>query len=493
MIRVVDNGLHIEEGVLRYAWFRLETAEGEKYRCVALRELASVPYDVREGVDTLGRQWAALRGLYNAGVDYVYTALGIFHPEHVGVVQLYGAAGEGTNRETAAGMALEGLAAVEAALANFPQSQTRPPDLRWIEWYLEFVTKRAKNVLALLGHPDPRASKRGLGADGNLPDYAEDDLAEEQNEILFRGLAKLRQDFVFQVTAAHVDRRRLSRALVDVARVASNFASRRRGSVNIGFSLGIPLMAALGQAVSGGQGGTQALAHSTAQGVTQGWGEAHSDSHAVGRSEAWTSGGSETHIVGVSQAQAESEGQGYTRSSADTQSWAHTVSHSVTESTAVSHSQGSGSSWMSGGGVMQGVSGGSTLTHSVSDGTATSSAVAHGVSQSEALSHGGSLSTGYTADAKILGVGIGGGQTVSETVGLTQTSGNTLTTTSGVTQSHTSGWSAGESSGWNAGSVRRGRAVVRRLRARPRRAGTPRRTGRRTPRAARTRRGKRGA
>ncbi|MGB9800976.1 MAG: hypothetical protein ACPLUL_12865, partial [Thermanaerothrix sp.] len=73
--------------MLRYAWFRLETAEGEKYRCVALRELASVPYDVREGVDTLGRQWAALRGLYNAGVDYVYTALGIFHPEHVGVVQ----------------------------------------------------------------------------------------------------------------------------------------------------------------------------------------------------------------------------------------------------------------------------------------------------------------------------------------------------------------------------------------------------------------------
>ncbi len=106
---------------------------------------------------------------------------------------------------------------------------------------------------------------------------------------------------------------------------------------------------------------------------------------------------------------------------------------------------------MSGGGVMQGVSGGSTLTHSVSDGTATSSAVAHGVSKSEALSHSGSLSTGYTADAKILGVGIGGGQTVSETYGLTQTSANTLTTTSGVTQSHTSGWSAGESSGWNAG------------------------------------------
>ncbi len=291
MIRVIDNGLHVEEGVLRYAWFRLETPAGEKYRCVAFRELASVPYDVTRDADTLGRQWAALRGVYNAGVDYLYTALGIFHPEHIGIVQLYGAAGEGASRETAAAMALEGVAAVQAALANFPQSQTKAPDLRWIEWYLEFVTKRAKNVLALLGHPDPRASKRGLGAEGNLPDYAEDDLAEEQNEILFRGLAKLRQDFVFQVTAKHVDRKRLSRTLVEVARVASNFASRRRGSVNIGFSLGIPLLAALGQAVSGGQGGTQAVAHSTAQGTTHGWGQAHSDSHAVGTSEAWTSGG----------------------------------------------------------------------------------------------------------------------------------------------------------------------------------------------------------
>jgi hypothetical protein len=431
MMRVVDNGLQVDEGVLRYAWFRLETAEGEKYRCVAFRELASVPYDVREGVDTLGRQWAALRGVYNAGVDYVYTALGIFHPEHVGVVQLYGAAGEGTNRETAAARALEGLAAVEAALANFPQSQTRAPDLRWIEWYLEFVTRRARNILALLGHPDPRASKRGLGRDGNLPDYGEDDLAEEQNEILFRGLAKLRQDFVFQVTAEHIDRKRLSRTLVEVARVASNFASRRRGSVNIGFSLGIPLMAALGQAVSGGQGGTQATAHSTAQGITHGWGQAHSDSHAVGKSEAWTTGGSETYSTGTSHS--------------------HTDSHATTDSTATSHSEGSGSSWMSGGAVIQGVSGSQTLTHSVSNGTATSSAVAHGVSQSEALSHSGSLSTGYNADVKVLGVGLGGGQTVSESHGLTQTSGQTLTTTSGATQSHTSGWSAGESSGWNVG------------------------------------------
>ena len=108
MISIVDNGLHIEDGVLRYAWFRLDTPHGERWRAVTFRELASVPYDVAKETDTLGRQWAALRGIYNADVDYVYTALGIFHPEHVGIVQLYGAAGEGQNRETAAVMALKG-------------------------------------------------------------------------------------------------------------------------------------------------------------------------------------------------------------------------------------------------------------------------------------------------------------------------------------------------------------------------------------------------
>ncbi|MEW6287059.1 MAG: serine-rich protein [Chloroflexota bacterium] len=431
MIRVLNNGLHIEEGVLRYAWFRLETPEGEKYRCVAFRELASVPYDVSREADTLGRQWAALRGVYNAGVDYLYSALGIFHPDHVGIVQLYGAAGEGESVESAAALALEGAAAVEAALANFPQSQTRSPDLRWIEWYLEFVTKRARNILALLGHPDPRASKRGLGADGNLPDYATDDLAEEQNEILFRGLAKLRQDFVFQVTAEHIDRKRLSRTLVDVARVASNFASRRRGSVNIGFSLGIPLMAALGQAVSGGQGGTQATAHSTAQGTSHGWGAAHSDSHAVGKSESQTVGGSETHSVGTFSS--------------------HTESHATTDSTATSNSRGSGTSWSSGTSTMFGFSGGHT--DSTGSSTAVSNGVSNGTTTSNSNTVGASASAGVGVNgdlsAIVAGVGASGNASVGVSGSHTWGNSNSQSESHNVTNSASSG--SADSSGWNMG------------------------------------------
>ncbi|MFZ5888337.1 MAG: serine-rich protein [Chloroflexota bacterium] len=433
MIRVLDNGLHIEEGVLRYAWFRLETPEGEKYRCVAFRELASVPYDVTRDADTLGRQWAALRGVYNAGVDYIYTALGIFQSEHVGIVQLYGAAGEGTSRETAAALALEGVTAVQAALANFPQSQTRAANLRWIEWYLEFVSRRAKNILALLGHPDPRASKRGLGTDGNLPDYAEDDLAEEQNEILFRGLAKLRQDFVFQVTAEHIDRKRLAQTVVDVARIASNFASRRRGSVNIGFSLGVPLMAALGQAIGGGQGGTQATAHSTAQGTSHGWGEAHSDSHSEGVSEGWTEGGSETHST--------------------SRSWSHTESHAETNSTAHSHSQGRGSSWMSGTSVMSGMS--FSHVESASNGMTVSSGTNHSetAGTSESLSANVGANVGGSADLKILGVGVGGTAGLSGSVGSTVGSSESVSngTSSGVAASASQGVS--NSYGWSSGTA----------------------------------------
>jgi hypothetical protein len=191
-MEILDNGLQIENDVLQYAWYRLGTDQGEHYRCVALRELASLPVDSAEDYNLLGKQWGAVRGLYNAGVNFIYTASGIFTPEHIGVVQFYGAAVDGDTREAAAQKVTEHISAVLAVLANFTQSRTRPPDLRWVRWYIDFVTRRSQNVLAILGYPDPRESARGLGVDGNLPDETGDDLSSEQNELLFRGLAKLR-------------------------------------------------------------------------------------------------------------------------------------------------------------------------------------------------------------------------------------------------------------------------------------------------------------
>ena len=351
-VQVLDNGLYAPEGVLQYAWFRLATPDGERFRCIALRELSSIPIAMREDYDLLGKQWAAVRGLYNAGVHFLYSAAGIFTPEHIGIVQYYGAAAEDFSLQEAASHAQTQIAAVIATLAaSYPQSITRQPDLKWVEWYVEFITRRSQNVLALLGHPDPRETRRGLGKEGELPNNTPEDLASEQNELLFRGLAKLREDFIFQVTAEHLGRRRLTEALVRVAQAASNVASRRRGSIGIGFSVGIPLMAAISNSQGGGYSRSDSQAQSSAEGASHGWGQSHTDSLAHTDSHSQTVGGSETKGVAVSHvdSQADSDSWGHTDSRAHTDSQAQTESRSVTQSNSVSQSnsasQGSSSNW----------------------------------------------------------------------------------------------------------------------------------------------------
>ena len=161
MLNIVDNGLTIKDGNLRYAWFELQKDTRRFFRCVALRELKVIPVSVRDDYDLLGKQWAAVRGLHNAGVNFVYTAMGIYAPDHIGIVQLFGAAGEADSVEEAAEQALIGASTVEAVLANFPQSQLGYPNPDWLQWYLDFITSRGCNIAAVLGHPDPRQGKRG--------------------------------------------------------------------------------------------------------------------------------------------------------------------------------------------------------------------------------------------------------------------------------------------------------------------------------------------
>ncbi|HNB54904.1 MAG TPA: ATP-binding protein, partial [Anaerolineales bacterium] len=153
MLEILDNGLVVQNDVFSHLWFCLRDAnQQERFRAITLRELTALVIDDQELADynVLGKQWGAMRGVYGAGVDYVYTAAGIFTPEHVGVVQFYGAAGDGASLDEAVRRAHTHLGAVEATLSNFPQSQTRPPLTRWMEWYLEFVTQRTQNVVAIL-------------------------------------------------------------------------------------------------------------------------------------------------------------------------------------------------------------------------------------------------------------------------------------------------------------------------------------------------------
>ncbi|MGB8211979.1 MAG: serine-rich protein [Anaerolineales bacterium] len=364
MLTILDNGLCIEDGKFRYAWYRISADDGAPYyRCVAIKQLDAIPVAVREDYNLLGKMWGAMRGLYNAGVNFVAANAGIFNPDHIGLVQYFGAAGEGSDETFAATEALRGMATVEGVMANFHQSRLIPPNADWLRWYLEFITDHGHFIAALLGHPDPRQG-RGTGTkDGAIGDASKDDLALEQNEILFRGLAKLRQNFVFQVLAEHVNRPQLTGALVRIAEMASIVASRRKGAINIGFSLGIPLMAAVGQSLAASQGASQG----TSQGVSQ------SAQHSLGTS----------HQVG--QAHTESQSVSHTEG----KSWSDTVGKSVTD----------------------------TQSHSVTDSQSVSAS--RGTSEGVNAGLNGGLSLGGKADADPAGVGIGlnGGANVGGSLG----------------------------------------------------------------------------
>ena len=72
---LIDSGIRFDQangGDPLYSYFRIETPMGARYRCVALRELRYLTRTDREEDDILGRQWGAVRGLYNAHVNFLY-------------------------------------------------------------------------------------------------------------------------------------------------------------------------------------------------------------------------------------------------------------------------------------------------------------------------------------------------------------------------------------------------------------------------------------
>lgn len=449
-LEILDNGVQLQGDKFHYLWFRLRTPQGERFRVLTLRELAQLPRPLsemgeRENYNFLRRQIAAMRGLHNAQVDFVYTAAGIFHPEHVGIVQLYGASAEADALAEAVQLALQRQAAVDGVMANHIQSRLVLPPPDWIEWLLRFIEEEAHEMLLLLGHPDPRDAPKGL--DDNRVDM--DDLAAEQNEALFRALAALRKNFVFQVTSRRVPRALLARKLVETSRQVTQMASRQRGTKAIGFSLSIPLMAALSQGRSGGYTSARSRSHSQADGVTQGWniGETHGQSHTEGVTH--TTGGGVT----VSKSQAS------TQSHAETNSVAHTTGHAVTVSE--SHTTGMSSSTTSAVSTSTSVSTGSSVGVGGSVASTSGWSTAHTDTTSNSQSSNWSVngSVGYSAQASIGGraslgvvsgnIGASGGPSASVggSYGQGTTTGQSASDTVGQSGSSTVGasWNASQS------------------------------------------------
>lgn len=338
MLTILGNGLRFTD-TLQYAWFQLQKDERIFYRAIALKELSVIPVDVREDYDLLGKTWAAVRGLHNAGVNFIYAATGIYKPEHIGIVQYYGAAAEADGEEAAAKKAMSQIRAVEAILAGgFPQTRLTSPNIDWFRWYLEFVMTKGQYISSILGHPDPRMGKRGA-SDGALGDSSDDDLASEQNEILFRGLARLRENFVYQVLAEQVSRGRMISSLLKVAEAASNVASRRKGAISVGFSLSLPLMAALGQSNTGSQAAGSGHTQSVSNGQSLGWGssfqqsQSSTDGTSHSQSVMHSTGGGQT----LSETSSQSHAVGQSHSVSDGQSWGTTDTSGSSSSSGSSH------------------------------------------------------------------------------------------------------------------------------------------------------------
>lgn len=126
-----------------------------RQRAVRLKELAYLPLEAREDPDILGKQWAAMRGLYHGDVDFIYVAAGLYQPRHVGIVQFYGTSAEAATRAEALAQCAQRMRAVEAVLANFVLSRLADPSAERVRTLLARI-RSLPSLLAILGHPDPR-------------------------------------------------------------------------------------------------------------------------------------------------------------------------------------------------------------------------------------------------------------------------------------------------------------------------------------------------
>lgn len=520
-LRVLSSGAEFDGDHLDYLWFELEEREAGRtyhtFKAIKLRALTHIPVEVRDDPTVLGKMVTVLRGLYNARVDFIHLHAGIFDEPALGIVQVYGVIGVSEKSlYDALGQANLGLSALLAAMANYPQSRLASLNTRQAQWLLDAL-QTMPYALSVVGQPDPREQARGMGRKAPLmtgqPQTPSGEITAQQNEMLMRGMAQVREEYVMITLASRVERDDLAVMLEGIAREASVYASKQRGTRAISFGFALPLALGAGSGRSGGRSYSEGSAEgeSESTGVADGtsrtegtahtegtnWGESHSrsigEAHSVGHSTSTTTGVSVAESKGTSRAQgiAHSDGQTWSESDSqgravsDGQSWAsadtvgRTESQSVTDghgsshTTSVTHSQGQGQSATLGASVGGGVSAqpfgigvganasvNASMTASQNQGVAVAEvngsssmhSETHGVATSQAHSEsvGGSHSVSVS-EGHASSVGGSRGQTLSQTEGQSQGVTRTVTTSTGESnsESHTQSW--GESWGESRG------------------------------------------
>lgn len=449
-LELLEDDLVYTDHHLDHLYFHTREVEGgrelEVHKVVRLLVLDFLPREAREQMTLLQKMRKALKGLYEAEVDFLALVCGIFEP-HLGILQCYGVQGLGEDREEARARASSGIAAVEGVMANFEQSRLRPVTVDMADW-MRAALQEMRFALVGIGQPDPRDNPRGM-VDVRQSAMT-DELQLQQNELLYRGMARLRQEFINVLMAVRVDGEQIYRLQVRNARESSRWASMVEGTKGISLMISIPTI--ISGIVSDGAGTSYSRGTGYTEGDTVGQAEgtAHTDSHGTGSVDGVA------HSQGHTEGFATSEGQAHTVGQSTTESHGRVVSvvgsqggadadtassfQSTTEGEFHSDTEGqahtSGDSWShtTSASASQGGSAGESFSHNLSGSTSMSGGVSLGLNAQGGVSASEGISMGQSQEASW-----GVTETQSDTHGGFESSTHSLSHTDGVSQSESEG------------------------------------------------------
>lgn len=443
--------LSVDEPKTDYIWLRVTERENGReysgYRVIRLLQIRGIPVEARSDSGLLQKMRTVLRGLSGARVNLAYLVAGIYEDPPLGIVQCYGTVSFAESLEEANKKSIRDIALLEAALkAQYRQLRLEPLSERVGGWIYRAL-EEFPYALVAVGHPDPRENARTpkdminplIGAD------ATSSFSLQQNEILYRGMSALREEFMLMVLGYAVPIESISEMLAGYAQEASIWASQQTGvrSASFGISLPAILSGAMADSASRGYGISSGEAESDGTAQTEGLASTEGKANTIGRTT--TDGWSHTVSQGVTETTSvtNSEGEAHSEGIAHSRSTSHSSGSSHTEGTATSHTEsraitGSGSIAPAGVGLSVSYSHGwsDTTMSSSSDTTMSSSSSSSGTTESQSDTVSSGVARGVSS-AVSRSESFGTSHSVSNSVANTESESETVSSSDTRSQSHT--------------------------------------------------------
>jgi len=352
-LEVHESGMvFTPNGAMDYFWLQLTERENGQvfsgYRIVRLMQVRAIPVEARSDAGLLQKMRAVLRGLGGAKVNLAYLAAGIFDDPPLGIIQCYGVIAFDPDRETAVRKSLRDLTALEAALkGQYRQLRLESVSLRVAHWLYKALDDMP-HAMVTVGHPDPRETSRAGNHNLQNPLISGDQAAQgyslQQNEILYRGMASLSEEFLLMVLAYSVPLNLISSLLAGYAQETSIWASQQTGVRSASFGVSLPAMLSGALAESASRNYGQSTGEAQTEGTAHTDGQAQSEGHATTIGHTTTQGWSHSVSKGVaySEGNAVSDGNAVTEGHSETTSSSHTTGHSSSVSGGSSHTESNG-------------------------------------------------------------------------------------------------------------------------------------------------------